>query len=159
MILIINYKALEYMQFFLRQKPVEPVQAVAPLHQDLASVILRVTQTSEHSYERAVARFLSDLSAMHASGGLDTASMNAVLGTAVDVLFYFNYNLDALTQETNIWYRASLIHQMGHGMLQALAKFRPEMTQRAFFCDAVESLRISPARTSLSPVTCHQWAN
>ena len=135
-----------------------PFTPIVPLHHQLEEVIRRVTAVSDHSYEMAVHRLLEDLEQLDERGQIDTASYNAVLATAVDVLFFFNYDLDALAREENVWYRASLIHQMGHGMLQALEKYRPDLAQKPFFQEALEALAIGVhANTNSAPLTCPQW--
>lgn len=136
------------------------LQAVTPslsLHQQLEQAIRHVTAVSDHTYEIGVRRLLEDMAELHATGQIDTGSYHAVLGMSVDVLFFFNYDLAALLDEPNQWYRASLIHQMGHGMLQALEKFRPDLTQKPFFQEAVCALAIGTQKTSAAPVTCRQW--
>ena len=134
-----------------------PLTHLIPLHHQLEEVIRRVTSVSDHSYEMAVHRLLEDLEGLDETGQIDTASYNMVLATAVDVLFFFNYELSALVQEKNIWYRASLIHQMGHGMLQALEKCRPDLAQKPFFKEAVEALAPGEQPTAAAPLTCRQW--
>lgn len=131
-----------------------PVTSIIPLHHQLEDVIRRVTAVSNHSYEMAVNQLLEDLETLDERGQIDTASYNAVLATAVDVLFFFNYDLNALAREENVWYRASLIHQMGHGMLQALEKYRPDLTQKPFFQEAMEALAIGQSTPAMH---CRQW--
>lgn len=134
-----------------------PVTPIIPLHHQLEDVIRRVTAISDHSYEIAVHQLLEDLEALDERGQIDTATYNAVLATAVDVLFFFNYDLDALMLEENVWYRASLIHQMGHGMLQTLEKYRPDLAQKPFFQEAIEALAIGAQSTTAAHVGCHSW--
>ena len=134
-----------------------PLAPLVPLHHQLEDVIRRVTRFSDHSYEIAVHRLLEDMEELDASGQIDTATYNIVLATAADVLFFFNYDLAALSSETDIWYRAALIHQMGHGMLQALEKCRPDLTQKPFFKEALEALALGKQPTSQAPLTCRQW--
>ena len=89
----------------IRLQTIHPV-STPPLHQQLTQTICAVTASSTHSYEIAVRRLLEDLSEYSASGALDNQSYHAMLGTAMDVLFFFNYDLESLAYETNLWYRA-----------------------------------------------------
>ncbi len=129
----------------------------APLHQQLVEALRIITADSTHSYELAVGRLLEDVAELLARGQLDIASYHGIVGMAVDVLFFFNYDLESLCHEENAWYRASLIHQMGHGMLQAIGLFRPDLTQKSFYGEAAASLSLPHAHLGANPVRCHQW--
>ncbi len=130
---------------------------VTNTHRQLAEILYDVTADSTHTYEVAVHRLLDDMRELLASGRLDVMSYNAALATAVDVLFFFNYDPTMLALEEHVWYRASLIHQIGHGMLQALEKFRPDLSSKQFFCEAVDALSIGALLTVPTPLGCRRW--
>lgn len=136
------------------------------LTEQLAATLLQVTQYSSHSYEVAMHRLLLDLEEDRMHGDLTLTEYHAILGTAVDVLFYFNYSLEMLAGETDPWYRASVIHQMAYAMLQAGALMRPSLAAKPFFNEAWQALRFDRAHlqptgdaTQPAPITCHRWAS
>lgn len=131
--------------------------ALPATHHQLAEVLHHVTADSTHSYELAVHRLLGDMRELLGNGQLDVMSYNAALATAVDVLHFFNYEPEMLLNEEHVWYRASLIHQIGHGMLQALEKFRPDLASKQFFAEAVAALAIGALLTLPTPLGCRRW--
>jgi|GEM_PF-3162675 len=121
---------------------------------------------SDHSYEHTVNRLLEALLEYSAEGVIEPCEYHAILGMAADVLHYFNYDLEMLTAESNHWYRASVVHQIGCGMLQVLERLRPDLTDDAIFSDAVQGLRIgrsaiapSQLTRAMVPLSCKQWAS
>lgn len=141
--------------------PLKLVQPKPSLHESLVETLLDVTRSSTHSYEQAVHRLLLDVIDQYARGALNDSSYYAIIGTGVDVLFFFNYDPELLAGEANSWYRASIIHQIGQGMLQAIERVRPDMTAKNFFREAMQSLALGipvthPAKTS-GALHCKQW--
>lgn len=135
-----------------------PSLAVAlPMHRQLEKVLRTVTEHSDQPYERAVHRLLDDMVELVARAQLDTMTYQTALMTAVDVLFFFNFEPQGFAMEAPSWYRASLVHQMGHGMLQALERFRPELTGTPFFQEALAALSID-AMLAAPPLRCRNWA-
>lgn len=132
----------------------------APMHEALVETLLAMTQGSTHSYEIAIHRLLLDLIDCYERGLISPSDYGMVMGTATDVLFFFNYNLDLLQDEPNIWYRASVIHQIGHAMLQTLEQVRPDLSAKAFFTEAVSALSLQsaePRGAKVIPIRCRQW--
>lgn len=124
--------------------------------------LLGITQHSSHSHETTVNRLLHDLAELVQSGKLDNASYHTVLGKGADVADFFNYDIELLRHENNSWYRASVIHQMGQGMLQALEHIRPDLTSLPFFAEAIAGLSMARQtkidRHTRVPVTCRHWS-
>lgn len=131
--------------------------ATVSLHRQLAQVLYSVTTGARDPFELAMHRLLEDVREQLAQGQLDMMSYNAVMGTAVDVLFFFNYDPITLAYEEPGWYRASLIHQIGHGMLQALERFRPDLVSKPFFQEAVIGFAIGAPSPSMGALTCRPW--
>lgn len=122
--------------------------------------ILRITNTSSHTHEYTVNRLLTDLGELYRNGRLNTGEYHTIIGKGADVADFFHYDVDALPCENNSWYRASLIHQIGQGMLQALERIRPDITTLTFFAEAMSGLGMGRAGNSrTNPLTCRQWAN
>ena len=140
--------------------PRTPAASTTPTYPDmLVATLLGVTASSQHSYEIAVHRLLLDLQEALAENGLSEGEYALIIGAGIDVLFFFNYGQEQLLREPNIWYRASVIHQIGWGMLQTLEKIRPDLAARPFFHEAMDVLAINRlrTRTTPSPLHCRDW--
>lgn len=127
-------------------------------------LLISITCNSSHGHEQAVSRLLSDLADLNHTQQLDTGSYHAILGKSADVADFFNYDIDLLTTESNSWYRASIIHQMGLGMLQALERLRPDLTHLPFFAEATFGLNLSKKNNAKThkhsgPLSYRSWAN
>lgn len=126
------------------------------------STLLDITRHSSHSYERTVHRLLLDIADSHRDGTLDEQEYCAILGSAMDVAYYFNYEPSLLLHEQNSWYRASIVHQMGQGMLGAISQMRPDLLHNGAFGEALSELSITRPKTAWSaraamPITCRQY--
>lgn len=119
--------------------------------------LLVLTGESTHSYELAMHRLLLDLAEQETCGRLSRFEYEAVTGTALDVLFFFNYDPALLGRETDHWYRAAIIHQMAVAVLQALATMRPDLTTTPFYRENASAFAMERS-TSPAPMHCHQWA-
>ena len=134
-----------------------------PSPMPLLETLLAITGDSDHSYERAVHQLLHDLIDQRARGQLREGEYAMMLGTGMDVLFFFNYDLELLSAEQNRWYRASVIHQIGHAMLQAIDKIRPDLTGKPFFTEAAHALApcrsetVGAAPRQASPIHARRW--
>ncbi len=131
-----------------------------PLHMHtFIDRLLAVTGDSSHSYELAMHRLLQELAELEALGRISRFDYDAVTGTALDVLFFFNYDPSLLAQEVDHWYRAAIIHQMAVAMLQALGTLRPDLTTSSFYREHASALTLERAPSSApAPLHCQQWA-
>lgn len=123
--------------------------------------LLAITGDSTHSYELAMHRLLLELAEMKARGVLNRFEYETVTGTALDVLFFFNYDPTLLAQEQDRWYRASIIHQMAVAILQTLATLRQDITRTSFYREHVSALALehpTSSATNALPLQCQQWA-
>jgi len=124
-----------------------------------------MTEHSSHTYERSVHKLLGDLAEYRRQDVLSGSEYEAIVGTAVDVMQYFNLDVRSLAVSDD-WYRASVIHQMGQGMLQAMRTLHEELTLDVVYQDALSGLGIGRRAAHLhtetaasAPITCHKWAN
>lgn len=121
-----------------------------------ARALLDTTAGSGHSHEKAVHQLLMDIAHYHRHGLLSDSEYYITLGKAIDVVCFFNYDPYLLRNEPNTWYRASIIHQIGQGMLQAIERLRPDLTSHTLFGDAMHGLGMGKSRIAMS---CKQWAH
>ena len=125
-----------------------------------ANNMLHITLFSSHTYEFTVHRLITELIGFHHHGQLTSGEYTTIIGTGADVADFFHYDIELLKNEENSWYRASLIHQIGQGMLQAIARIRPDFTRHPFFTEAISGLSIGKALSgNAAPITCRQWTN
>ena len=120
--------------------------------------LMQITGDSGHSYELAMHRLLADLAEQEACGRLSRFEVETVLGTALDVLFFFNYDPAMLMVEPDHWYRASIIHQMAIAMLQTLGTLRPDLAAQAFFAESVSALAFERTPSNTMAPLCTHWA-
>jgi len=90
------------------------------------SKIKKLTQHSSHSHEQTAYSLICDLEELTDNKVISRSEFATIIGKAADVLAYFRYDFDEMIHE-NTWYRASIIHQMGCGMLQVLRMMRPDL--------------------------------
>lgn len=120
-----------------------------------------VTKSSSHSQEQAAYDLICDLETMLGEGLLTHEEFTFIIGKATDVLMYFRYDMDGLSHEDS-WYRASVIHQMGCGMLEALRIIRPGLTQYQAIGDIAHQLYFAEplhenSRSTPGPIGCKRW--
>lgn len=143
---------------------IHPVEFAAFGIINFAKSLSGMIKNSTHSHEQAVYRLLSDLELLSEEQTLDTGSYHAILGKSADVAEFFNIDVMHMADDTNHWYRASIIHQMGLGMLQAIERIRPDLTTLPFFSDAIACLsqrkqNDGPSTKNGGPLSSRCWAN
>lgn len=96
------------------------------LHGSFLYKIKKAIQHSTHGYEQMAYSLICDLEEMVDNHTIERSEFALVIGKAAEILSYFRYEVEGLAQEST-WYRASVIHQISCGMLQALRMLRPDL--------------------------------
>ncbi len=83
-------------------------------------------KNSTHSHEQIACQLITELEELVSEGALSLEELRTLSSKAMDILAYFHFDLESLQKE-DPWYRASIIHQISCGMLQALRMMRPDL--------------------------------
>lgn len=120
---------------------------------------------SDHSYEMATHDLIVDIEALALRGVLRYGELSLLAGKAMDVIAYFRLDVSSLAGE-DPWYRASVVHQIGCGLLQVLRLLRPEMADMMQLNEVAHDLYryrapletiASHAASTPRPLHGHRW--
>lgn len=132
-------------------------------HDALLYRIKKIIRHSPHPHEQTAYSFICDLEELADNRIISLTELTLIIGKAEDILAYFRYDAEKLAHEATS-YRASVIHQMSCGMLQALRLLRPDLHDNCMLGETAYNLyryhwpmEAHEESSNAGPVTCKRW--